>query len=110
MPNRDRLCTLSWGAGEPRPFAVSYSHVSHPYPREYATFEPDLDGLARLAQAGGGLVDPASTWAFDPAGESIERQTPRQNPFILTALVVFLLDLLMRRVRLFDRGFKRKAA
>jgi Mg-chelatase subunit ChlD len=90
-----------------RPVGVSYGHASLSYPREYAAFEPNVAGLEAVARAGGGQVDPKPAAVFDPQGKSIERSSPRQNRFILAALVVFLLDLLVRRVRLFDRGFKR---
>jgi uncharacterized protein YegL len=84
---------------------VSYGHVSHPYPREYASFEPDLDRLARAALAGGGSVDPAPVKLFDPAGEKIRYSEPLWGRFLMLALAAFLLDLLLRRVRLFDRKF-----
>lgn len=92
--------------GVARPLAVSYGHAARPYPREYASFEPNPELLRRLAEAGGGRIDVAPGAVFDPAGESIERHAPRQNRFILAALLVFLLDLLVRRVRLFDRRFQ----
>lgn len=92
--------------GVARPLAVSHGHAARPYPREYASFEPNPELLRRLAEAGGGRVDPPAALVFDPAGESIERHAPRQNRFILAALFVFLLDLLVRRVRLFDRRFQ----
>ncbi len=89
-----------------RPVGVSYGHASLPYPREYATFEPNIAALERIASAGGGRIDPKPSQVFDPEGQSIEHSSPRQNGFILAALVVFILDLLVRRVRLFDRKFR----
>ncbi len=97
-------------AGNVRPIAVSYGHASRPYPREYASFEPDPGLLERVADAGGGAMDVSAATVFDPDGESIERHAPRQDRFILGALVIFLLDLLVRRVRLFDRRFRRSVA
>ena len=92
--------------GQLRQVAVSYGHVSNPYPREYASFEPDLASMEKAALATGGSVDPPSVAAvFDPAGEKVlfhEELWPR---FIYAAIAVFLLDLLVRRVRLFDRKF-----
>jgi hypothetical protein len=44
---------------------------------------------------------------FDPAGEVVTFEQPLWQRFILGAMGLFLLDLLMRRVRLFDREFKR---
>ena len=91
--------------GELKPFAMSYGHVSNPYPREYASFDPDLERLTRAALAGGGSVDPAPGKVFDPAGQKIVSYRPLWNRFVLAAILVFLLDLLVRRVRLFDRKF-----
>jgi Ca-activated chloride channel family protein len=91
--------------GELKPFAMSYGHVTNPYPREYASFDPDLDRLARAALAGGGSIDPDPKRVFDPAGQKIISYSPLWNRFVLAAIVLFLLDLLVRRVRLFDRKF-----
>jgi Ca-activated chloride channel family protein len=40
---------------------------------------------------------------WDPAGESVTYHEDLWSRFITAAIVVFLLDLLLRRVRLFDR-------
>lgn len=96
-------------SGVLRPSAVSYGHAALPYPREYASVEPNPTLLERLAEVGGGGVDVPESSVFDPAGEQIERHAPRQNWFIFAALVAFLLDLLVRRVRLFDRDFRSSA-
>jgi len=39
--------------GQLRQVAVSYGHVSNPYPREYASFEPDLGSMEKGALATG---------------------------------------------------------
>jgi uncharacterized membrane protein len=92
--------------GQLRPVAVSYGHVSNPYPREYASFEPDLATMEKAAAATGGAVDPPSVAAvFDPAGEKVTFHEELWQRFIYGAIAVFLLDLLVRRVRLFDRKF-----
>jgi Ca-activated chloride channel homolog len=94
--------------GNLKPFATSSGHISNPYPREYASFEPDLEKLARAASAGGGLLDPNPPALFDPGGEKISYQKDLWDRFVLAAIVVFLLDLLVRRVRLFDRKHVRR--
>jgi hypothetical protein len=99
--------------GEVSNVGVSYGHVSNPYPREYASFEPDIERLERAAIAGGGKIDPDPKEVFDPGGEKIVYYEQLWNRFILAAIAIFLLDLLVRRVRIFDRKFlpkKRKAA
>ncbi|WP_437275655.1 VWA domain-containing protein [Sorangium sp. So ce375] len=92
--------------GSLRPVAVSYGHVSNPYPREYASFEPELATLERAATSTGGTVDPNGVAAiFDPAGEKVTFHEELWQRFIYAAMVVFLLDLFVRRVRIFDRKF-----
>ena len=76
-----------------------------PYPREYASFEADKEKLKRTALAGGGVLDPKPKALFEPGDEKIIYYEPLWNRFILAAIVLFLLDLLVRRVRLFDRKF-----
>lgn len=97
-------------SGALKPLAMSYGHVSNPYPREYASFDPDREKLARAALAGGGSVDPDPRRVFDAAGQKIVSYRPLWNRFVLAAIALFLLDLLVRRVRLFDRKFLPKAA
>jgi uncharacterized membrane protein len=92
--------------GTMRQVAVSYGHVSNPYPREYASFEPDLGTMEKAAHATGGAVDPPTVAAvFDPAGEKVTNREELWPRFIYAAIAVFLLDLLVRRVRIFDRKF-----
>ncbi|MCA9586501.1 MAG: VWA domain-containing protein [Myxococcales bacterium] len=83
--------------------AESYGHVTNPYPREYLALAPDLVTLSRTALVTGGRVEPEATAIFDPAGESIRYHQDLWSRFIGAAVAVYLLDLLMRRVRLFDR-------
>jgi Ca-activated chloride channel homolog len=83
----------------------SYGHVTLPYPREYASFEPDVERLARAATTTGGAVDPKPRQLFDPGEEKIVYHEELWNRFVLASLLALLLDLLVRRVRLFDRKF-----
>lgn len=100
--------------GTTKPVATSDGHITNPYPREYASFEPDLTTLERAAIATGGAMDPKDVAAvFDPAGEKVTYHEELWPRFIYAAIVVFLLDLLVRRVRIFDRKFvarRRRAA
>lgn len=91
--------------GSMRSVGVSYGHVSNPYPREYASFEADVDKLRRAAKVGGGGLDPEPKSVFSPGDEKIISYEKLQNWFILAALVLYLFDLLVRRVRIFDRKF-----
>jgi len=96
--------------GDARQVAVSHGHISNPYPREYASFEPDIERLRRAVLAGGGSIDPQPKSLWDPGNEKIVYYEDLWDRFILAAIVAFLLDLLVRRVRLFDRKFLPKRA
>lgn len=92
--------------GSLKPVAMSFGHVSNPYPREYASFEPDTTSLEKAAVATGGGLDPKdAAEVFAAAGEKVTFHEELWKRFIYAAIGVFLLDLLLRRVRLFDRKF-----
>jgi uncharacterized membrane protein len=83
--------------------AESFGHVTNPYPREFLALAPDLVTLSRTALVTGGKVEPTPKDVFDPAGETIKYHQDLWSRFIGAAMVVYLLDLLVRRVRIFDR-------
>lgn len=83
--------------------AESFGHVTNPYPREYLALAPDLTTLSRTALVTGGRMDPAPKDVFDPGDEKIKYHQDLWSRFIGAAIAVYLLDLLMRRVRIFDR-------
>lgn len=83
------------------PVAISHGHVANPYPREYASFEPNLKKLEQAAKATGGSTDPELSSVFDPAGETITFHEDLWKHFVLAAIALLLLDIFVRRVRLF---------
>jgi Ca-activated chloride channel family protein len=83
--------------------AESFGHVTNPYPREYLALAPDVATLTHAAEATGGGVDPAPAAVFDPAGEVIRYHEDLWPRFVGAAIALFLIDLLVRRVRLLDR-------
>ena len=91
------------GDGKRDSVAVSYGHVSNPYPVEYARFEPDVETLRLVAQQTGGKVDPPIASIFDPEGEKIQYHEDLWPRVVMAAIVLFLIDLFMRRIRIFDR-------
>lgn len=91
--------------GQSKQVAVSYGHVSNPYPREYASFEPDLPTLEQTAAVTGGSEDPTPSQVFSPDNEKIAFHEPLWNRLVFPAIFVFLIDLFVRRVRVFDRKF-----
>jgi hypothetical protein len=91
--------------GSDKSFAVSFGHISNPYPREYASFEPDVAKLERVALAADGHLDPKPSQIFDAGDEKIVYYESLFDRFLMAAIIVYLFDLLVRRVRLFDRKF-----
>ncbi len=90
------------------PAGVSFDSISLPYPEEYRDLTPRpkrLEALARLTLTG------ASPEALSGTADSkVTMRQGRQQDFILVAILLFFLDLLVRRVRIFDRGFRRDSA
>lgn len=96
------------GGTKMAPVAESFGHITNPYPREYLALAPDVTTLSRTAQVTGGAMHmgtfgPDLGAVFDPAGESVQYHQDLWPRFVGFAVVVFLLDLLVRRLRMFDR-------
>jgi hypothetical protein len=89
-----------------RLIAESHTHLDNPYPREYATLEADEALLSRAAEVTGGSSEPTPERLFDPDGEEITHHEELWPKLLYLALLLFVLDLLLRRVRLFDRSFR----
>ena len=90
-----------------RVVAHSSSTVAAPYPEEYLTVETDRSLLEQATTLTNGVsqVDPTSVFDADE-DEGVEYHRQLWPYLIALALALMLLDLLLRRVRLFDRQFK----
>ena len=94
------------GAGSnarPGVLAESFGHVDSPYPREYLALAPDVAMLSQVAATTGGVVDPQPAAVFDPKGEVVRYHEDLWPRLVGAAIAIFMLDLLVRRVRLFER-------
>ncbi|HJL16560.1 MAG TPA: VWA domain-containing protein [Sandaracinaceae bacterium LLY-WYZ-13_1] len=89
-----------------RTVAESTAQLVNPYPREYMTLEPDVAFLERAATVTGGASSPSIEALFDPGDEHIRHHEELWPELLFLALLLFVLDLLLRRVRLFDRKFR----
>ncbi|NOY90860.1 MAG: VWA domain-containing protein [Deltaproteobacteria bacterium] len=83
-----------------RPYGQSRARVDRPYPREYALSEGGEDALVRVASEASGRADPSLAWLLDPRGHSLRGAHALWPPLLALALLLFLLDLLSRRLRL----------
>jgi len=83
-----------------RVVAQSNAQVSHPYPPEYAPRPADRALLARVSALAHGraLTDPGQLFAA--GGERVTAHRELWPHLVLAALALFLVDILLRRVRL----------
>lgn len=83
--------------------ATSFGSVTYPYPDEYLTFEPSPDVGRRVASLTGGEIDPTVEALWDPLGEEIEYRRELWPLVLFAALGLFVIDLLLRRIRWLSR-------
>jgi hypothetical protein len=78
--------------------------LEYSYPLEYHFYPTDTAKLESISAATGGKFQPQGPEIFDPRGETTEFPT-RLWP-LLSAIVLglYILDILLRRVRLFERS------
>jgi Mg-chelatase subunit ChlD len=80
--------------------AVSAGTAAYPYPEEYMFTEPNREIMRRVADIGQGMTDPPVDQLWDAHGEEVKYRRELWPIFVLAALGLLLLDLAMRRVRL----------
>ena len=79
--------------------------LPYSYPDEYRFYPPDNDLLTELATATGGRFNTEAEGIFATNGETIVRPTPLWPVLAVVALLLYLTDLLLRRLRLFESPF-----
>ena len=81
--------------------AESWGALSLSYPREYLALPPDLEILARVAEVTGGDRYDSASAALE-TGEEKTRFLRALWPYLVgAALLLLLIDVLLRRVRIF---------
>jgi len=83
--------------------AISTGSLTYPFPDEYLSFEPNRELPRQAAALTGGGVDPEPEALWDPLDELTEVREELWPYALFLALGILMLDLLMRRVRLFGR-------
>jgi hypothetical protein len=81
--------------------AESITSLAVPYPKEYTDLLPDHGLLGRLATVTGGQVDPKLATVFDPMRERVRYHRDLWPWFIYVIIALFLLDVFLKRVRIF---------
>ena len=81
--------------------AESVTSLAVPYPEEYTQFVPHRARVSRVAVITGGRVDPTVKAVFDPRGEKVDFHRDLWPMLLFGIIGLFLLDVLLRRVRFF---------
>jgi Mg-chelatase subunit ChlD len=72
------------------------------YPDEYHFYPPDTRRLRALSSETGGIYQPAGPEIFNTGGETVSHHTQLWPWLTFLALVLYLADVLLRRLRLFE--------
>jgi Ca-activated chloride channel homolog len=92
---------LTTGATDGAVIHRSYQALAWPFPTEHLLGEPNLAAVEDLSQRTGGVVAPTNAQLFDTEGRTTQVRTPRWPLPLYIALALLLLDVLLRRVRLY---------
>lgn len=87
-------------AKDGKKLAISRGRATYPYAEEHLKFEPDLTRVAMLSSNTGGRPDPTPASLFEVHGEQLTHRAPAWHWFLYFVLAAYLLDVMLRRVRL----------
>lgn len=76
--------------------------LAYSYPDEYHFYPPNTDLLRAMSSETNGRFQPGAQDIFDPQGETTEIPTPLWPYLTAMALVLYIGDVFLRRVRLFE--------
>ena len=82
--------------------AQSFGQLTRPYPLEYAEFTPDVARLEQAALLGDGRYGAGASELLGMK-RTVATREPLWQRLVIAAIVLFLLDVLVRRVRIFPR-------
>ena len=75
--------------------------LAYPFPAEHLAGEPDLTSVRYVSQATGGIEAPTPAQLFDAGDATTTKRVPMWPWPLYVALALLVLDLLLRRVRLY---------
>jgi Ca-activated chloride channel homolog len=78
--------------------------LEYSYPDEYHFYPPDTQRLRTISAETGGTYQPSGSEIFETKGETVSYHTPLWPWLASFGLVLYLLDVLLRRLRLFEGG------
>jgi Ca-activated chloride channel family protein len=76
--------------------------LEYSYPAEYHFYPPDIQKLRAISTSTGGTFQPQVQDIFDPHGESVEYPIVLWPWLSAVVLLLYIGDILLRRVRLFE--------
>ena len=80
--------------------------LPYSYPDELHFYPPDVDLLAEVSNVTGGKFQPTAADVFSTGGETVLLRVPLWPYLAIVALLLYLTDLLLRRIRLFEGAVK----
>ena len=86
---------------------IGLRRLHYTYPDEYRSGPPNVELLRTLAEATGGRLAPQTAQVFDPGSDRGSKRQGLWPWFAAAALVVYLLDIAVRRAPWFRRWFDR---
>jgi Ca-activated chloride channel homolog len=104
LPNYGSFLLRATHRQDGKVVAESVTSLAVPYPKEYVDLVPDQAKMARAARSAGGVVDPTPAVIFDPGKDKVRFYKDLWPWLIYGLLGLFLLDVLLRRVRIFGYG------
>jgi Ca-activated chloride channel family protein len=76
--------------------------IEYSYPDEYHFYPPDFTRLRTISTETGGVYQPSGPEIFDPQGESVDVHSKLWPLLASIALVMYVGDVFLRRLRLFE--------
>ena len=76
--------------------------LDYSYPDEYHFYPPDLETLRAISRETGGVYQPSGPEIFDARGTTVNVRTRLWPLLASLALVLYLGDVFLRRLRLFE--------
>src|SRR4026209_599633 len=76
--------------------------LEYSYPDEYHFYPTNFETLRSISMETGGVYQPAGPEIFDPNGETVDVHTRLWPLLASLALVLYITDVCLRRLRLFE--------
>jgi len=79
--------------------------LAYSYPDEYRSYPPDTEKLKMISKETGGVFEPTAAEIFDTRGHRTDIPVDLKPWLIALALGLFVVDIVLRRFRLFENSW-----